>query len=726
MTEKDFGSMQQSNSGGTNFQNNFSSESTVIQVGSISHVYLFTGKVPDNLQKSLQVNDLLSNDQVSEALASNPYKGLDAFDEKDAEKYFGRAHEIEVLWNKLKFLYENTSATRFLPITGPSGSGKSSLVRAGLARELNRNQLLQFDGVRVAVIKPGENPLQSLAIFLAQIVATDEQDLLNNVDEFKRILQGTEASEFSGFKRIITKLKGIDRCPLILVIDQFEEIYSYEPRGDSVNDKSRRSKFIAEREAFIENLLYAASDKEQYVSVVVTLRDDFLGEIQHHKAFNKRYPSLDSLFSNQGFRISSMQPEDLESVIIEPAKLARYEDFPQSMVELLVEQTYKQEGGLPLLQFTLQRIWDGLLKGKKDPFKVFKDLGGDVGEILQKEAQTIYDSLNNDEQKIAQRIFMSLVQIESEDKYTRRRVLQSELITRHCDEKQVEKIIERFAYEKIRFLVVSFDLEHQEKTVEISHEALIDNWTQLKEWVKVYREPLRKVRRIEKRAEEWNLELNKRGYLLEGAELQNALNIIHECQQDQVITPSALAIKYTQKSQKKRNQKKIRTYIAFLLIPLLGSTLVVHFILLSLAQSNLRSNECKQNIGARFFLRYVISSGRKQDLEEINLCEEKLSSMNLSKSNFWRSDFRGAILEHVDFQDSMLEQVNFRGAVLISADFSKADVKGANFEKSFLLGTNLEEAIGLTEEQVEKAILCETILPRRFTTDSNRDCQMFE
>ena len=493
MTEKDSNSMQQSNFGGTNFQNNVSGgqvnqAETIWDVRDNVIVFIGNNDTESNVQIR-QLSALLSAKQVKRSLAANPYKGLAAFDEQDADNYFGRSYEIGVLWKRLKFLNDDVSATRFLPIYGPSGSGKSSLVRAGLVRELNRNRLPQFDGARVAVIKPGESPLHSLASFLAQIVATDEQGFLNKVDEFKRMLQKTGENDFSGFQRILSNLERVDTHPLILVIDQFEEIYSYEPRGDNISDKSKHSKFIAERKVFIENLLYAASAQQQYVSVIVTLRDDFLGEIQQHKALNKRYPSLSRLFSDQGFWVPIMQPEDLEKVIVEPAKQAGY-IFEPSMVKLLIEQTYGQLGALPLLQFTLQKIWNGLQKGKA-PLETLEKFGGKVSGVLANEAKAIYESIPRNEQTIAKRIFMTLVQIEEGKKRTRKRVSQSELVIREKDADQVESIIKRFTDSSVRFLVVSYDTT-QGKTIELAHEALIQNWSHLGSWLTEHQESLRK------------------------------------------------------------------------------------------------------------------------------------------------------------------------------------------------------------------------------------------
>lgn len=106
----------------------------------------------------------------SKSLGANPYKGLLAFQETDGDRYFGREAEIDILWQKLRSLYESESSLRLLPIYGPSGSGKSSLARAGLIPELARRPLPGQDKAQVAVLVPGVHPLESLAMVLARAV----------------------------------------------------------------------------------------------------------------------------------------------------------------------------------------------------------------------------------------------------------------------------------------------------------------------------------------------------------------------------------------------------------------------------------------------------------------------------------------------------------------------------------------------------------------------------
>jgi hypothetical protein len=206
------------------------------------------------------------DDSVSD-IGPNPYKGLVAFDESDADHFFGREAQTRRLWGMFRDLHEAGYATdpppRVLPILGPSGSGKSSLARAGLIPELARNPIPGMKAARVAVLKPGAHPIEALAGVLARI-ATNDPAPLAKTDEFSQeLLRKAEDGEYDGLRRIAASLPNITASRLIVFIDQFEEIYSLCNSDE-------------ERVAFIDNLIYAASDREALVSVIFTSRTDFL------------------------------------------------------------------------------------------------------------------------------------------------------------------------------------------------------------------------------------------------------------------------------------------------------------------------------------------------------------------------------------------------------------------------------------------------------------------
>ncbi|MEM9092585.1 MAG: ATP-binding protein, partial [Cyanobacteria bacterium P01_F01_bin.53] len=272
------------------------------------------------------------------AIAPNPYKGLAAFQETDGDRFFGREQHILTLWRQLRDLFEVEGAIRLLPIYGPSGSGKSSLARAGLIPVLARQPLPGYEQARVAVLTPGTHPLESLAAVLARI-ATQDLTPIGKAAEFAEALKRRdEKGDYDGLRRIADILPEITASPLIVVVDQFEEVYSL-------------CKDAVERAAFVENLLTAAAERTRRVAVIITLRSDFLEETQQSGTLNK-------VFSKQGFLVPMMDRSELRQAIAVPAELAGY-GFDEATIGLLIEQAEGREGALPLLQFALTRIWEG-------------------------------------------------------------------------------------------------------------------------------------------------------------------------------------------------------------------------------------------------------------------------------------------------------------------------------------------------------------------------------
>lgn len=295
-------------------------------------------------------------------IGPNPYKGLLAFQEEDSDRFFGREKQIEQLWNRFHSLHESDSTIRLLPIYGPSGSGKSSLARAGLIPELARRPLPGYAQARVAVLVPGTHPLEALASVLAQVATNDPTPVTKTREFALELEQANFEGDYDGLRRIANVLLNINVSPLIVLVDQFEEVYSL-------------CKNLAEREAFIGNLLTGASDRSGHVSVIVTLRSDFLGETQKH-------PGLNRLFAEQGFLVPVMDEEDLRQAIRQPAELAGH-PLDNATIELLIKETQGRDGALPLLQFALTRIWSGLAEGK-EPAQTLKAIGGVGGALAGK------------------------------------------------------------------------------------------------------------------------------------------------------------------------------------------------------------------------------------------------------------------------------------------------------------------------------------------------------
>ncbi|MFN6338612.1 MAG: ATP-binding protein, partial [Cyanobacteriota bacterium] len=155
----------------------------------------------------------------------NPYQDLLAFQPSDGDRFFGRAAEIENLWQRFRALHEQADATRLLVVYGPSGSGKSSLVRAGLVPELARRPPGGRAQARIALLLPGSQPLQALASVLARIATTDPAPVRTTREFAEELALANGAGEHDGLQRIAGLLPESDVWPLVVVVDQLEELY---------------------------------------------------------------------------------------------------------------------------------------------------------------------------------------------------------------------------------------------------------------------------------------------------------------------------------------------------------------------------------------------------------------------------------------------------------------------------------------------------------------------
>ncbi|MBE9209789.1 pentapeptide repeat-containing protein [Nostoc sp. LEGE 06077] len=661
-------------------------------------------------------------------LGANPYQGLLAFRETDGDRFFGRDKQIEQLWQRFRDLHEQKSAVRMLPIYGPSGSGKSSLVLAGLIPKLGAQPLPGRNQARLVVLVPGTHPVEALAAMLARIATNDPTPVSKTRELTQEIIQQNNHQEYDGLRRIADVFPDIALSPLIVLVDQFEEVYTL------CKDK-------AERDAFVGNLLCAAAEQSKRVSVILTLRSDFLGETQQH-------PCLNKLFSEQGFLVPIMQPEDLEAAIVRPSAQAGYQ-LNSAVVQLLVEQTQGREA-LPLLQFALTRIWEGL-QNNIEPAETLENLGG-VGGALAGEAQRLYKSLNVEDQAIARRIFLALVQIEEGTKNIRRRAALSELIADDKEATTVRAIINLFAAPGVRFLA-TFSDEQSGEMIEVAHEAMIRNWGQLQEWLTECQENLRKKRKIEQAAEDWVDQDKSQEYVLQGRSLRDAREFMQGQKVYRETALSSLAKEFVIASWRRQRRGIFKLIALFAIFPIIGTLTIVHFSILGWTESILARRDCHPTPILKGLLEYMNNSGYKNNFSNIYLCHKNLNDIKLTNTIFEKATFKDAELNRARFDNSNLVGANFTNASLVGANLQKAilwnaDLQDANLESANLEGSDLESAnfkntklknailknvnlnnvIGLDEQQIREALICGIKLPQNLAEISkkieNRDCKI--
>jgi len=332
-----------------------------------------------------------------------PYRGLETFDEEHAEFFFGRERDIQRLLEKLK-------NTRFVAVLGASGSGKSSLTRAGLIPALKQGALPQSENWTISVLTPGSQPLTALAAHLAHVCPAEQilQRTLDHLIEDQRTLYLAVAVS------LVNKKSG----RIVLLIDQFEEVFTL------CKDERERAQFLA-------NLVYASSVPEGQCMVLLTMRADFLPKCAG-------FPDLAARVAAEQFLVSPMDADMLRQAIEEPARRVGL-CFEPGVVDKILSDVANQPGALPLLEHALLELWRRR-QGCTLTLDGYRESGGVAGAIA-KTAEETFNSFTPEEQRIVRRIMLRLTQLGEGTEDTRRRASIDELVTAPEEADAVERIV---------------------------------------------------------------------------------------------------------------------------------------------------------------------------------------------------------------------------------------------------------------------------------------------
>ena len=429
--------------------------------------------------------DLAANVRREDAPAtgSSPYKGLNYFDEPDADLFMGREQLTAKLTERVLSLAFNKSPeeTRFLAIVGASGSGKSSLVRAGLVSALRWNRA--STDWQVHILTPTAHPLESLAATLNR-----ESNSVTTTATLMDDLAGDERSLQIFAKRMLRSKNG---SRLLLVVDQFEELFAL-------------CRSEEERVAFIGNLLTAASQADCPVIMVITLRADFYAPCAN-------YPRLREALAAQQEFIGAMNDEELRRAIEEPAHRGRWE-LESGLVDLLLQDVGHEPGALPLLSHALFETWQRR-RGRMITLSGYTSSGGVRGAIAETAEAVFADQFTHEQQAIARRIFLRLTELgdESGAGDTRRRATFKELILKPEEAELTHAVLKALA--DARLITTSED------AADVAHEALIREWPTLHGWLEENREGLRLHRQLTEATQDWAATNHDPDLLYRGARL---------------------------------------------------------------------------------------------------------------------------------------------------------------------------------------------------------------
>ncbi|MGE5224580.1 MAG: BTAD domain-containing putative transcriptional regulator, partial [Omnitrophica WOR_2 bacterium] len=425
-----------------------------------------------------------------------PFKGLQFLEEGDADRFFGRSQVTARLG-------EAVCETSFLAVIGASGSGKSSVIRAGLVPALKRSPTPWH----VDILTPTAHPLEALAIQLtrgSESVAAAEaliDDMAKDRRSLHLFLKENKPALLSSNPR-----GSFSDTKTLLVVDQFEELFTLCRDED-------------ERTAFIENLLYAAFTGDQQAHILIALRADFYAHLA-------QYAQLRQAVASRQEYLGAMNAGELRQAIEEPARLGGWEYSP-GLVELILHEIgadagrQPEPGALPLLSHALLETWKRR-RGNCMTLKAYVESGGVRRAIARTAENLVSRELSPRQQEIARNIFLRLTESGEGDGAfpspdTRRRAALSELVPppQFGGSTEVEEVLNRLV--EARLITLG------EGTAEVAHEALIREWPTLREWLDQNREGLRILHHLAETVQEWEHLGHDPGILYRGARLAQVM-----------------------------------------------------------------------------------------------------------------------------------------------------------------------------------------------------------
>lgn len=400
----------------------------------------------------------------------NPYKGLKAFQEADASDFYGRDELIDRL-------EETLNRRRLVAVVGPSGSGKSSVVKAGLLPRLRSEPELRL----FTEMYPGAFPFEELEGALLRI-GVDRTSLIEDL-----------ISDDRGLLRVLKQIIPSDNSELVLIIDQFEELFS------TVDDQRTRR-------LFLDSLVNAVSEPRSRLRVVITMRADFFDRPLEHPRFGE-------LLEAGLIPITLPDDDQLAQATVMPARSEGVE-FEDGLVSQIVSDVSGQPGGLPLLQYALTEVFEAR-DSDVLTLAAYQRSGG-VHGALGRRAEDIHEDLTPAQQTSVREAFLRMVSVDENADDLRRRVRRSDLAG-IGSQKDLDAALQ--AYAAARLVTFDRDPVTRGPTVEVAHEALLREWGQLRDWIEEQRDDLVIRRRLDTALEEWKQSGEDDGYLPSGSRL---------------------------------------------------------------------------------------------------------------------------------------------------------------------------------------------------------------
>ncbi|GGA09797.1 caspase family protein [Okeania sp. KiyG1] len=523
-----------------------------------------------------------------------PYRGLSYFQqqENDAVFFHGRTRLTDELIDRIR-------TNNFVAVLGASGSGKSSLLRAGLLYQLKRGQKISGSDrwLYINPFTPGSSPLESLkqAIEIPTVMryideplpAPLEKEGAFKVPLFKGDLGGSKTRphrhNIEGeqpenlTEKLIEFIDVAEAERVVMIIDQFEEAFTL------CQGKEQKEQ---ERQKFFDVFLEALERQSDKFCVVLGMRADFLDRCSE-------YAGLANQIKQHQLLVIPLEKDEIEEAIKKPAELVGIGVEP-TLVAQMTEDFLRNPGSLPLLQYTLDELWKSATQGEDKcqylTLATYTNFGGIKG-TLTKRANEVFESLNKEEKSVAKRIFLKLVQPGEQQissgkiTDTRRRVILEKLPNERHSLELLSEVSDKLADQNNR--LITKDNSEGGTVLDVIHEELIRSWKTLRKWVEEYQEALPLERKIEADAAQWEKDGKKEGLLLRAGQLTKAEEYLEKYGEmallDGVAYEFIEASKYLrscQEKEEKERQKQVEEQAARVLAMLSESMIEQPFLVL--------------------------------------------------------------------------------------------------------------------------------------------------
>lgn len=401
----------------------------------------------------------------TQTLLNNPFPGLRPFKADEYDLFFGRAGQTDELLRRLR-------RTRFLAVVGTSGSGKSSLVRAGLLPALYSGFMTKAGSSwQVAMLRPGNDPIANLARALNQpnVFGSDAEDAPIQTIFTETVLQRGAL----GLVEVVQQAKMPSDENLLIVVDQFEELFRFkrDPTKENSGDEAA---------AFVKLLLEATQQPELPIYVVLTMRSDYLGDCT-------QFRDLPEAMNDSQYLIPRMTRDQLRMAIEGPVAVGRAKITPR-LVNRLLNDVGDNPDQLPILQHALMRTWNYWMvnheAGEPIDLRYYQAIGG-MDRALSQHADELYQQLPDTHKKIAEKLFKCLTEKDLDSPGIRRSTGLKEICAvTEAEEAEVIAIVEQFRAPSRSFLMPPVGVRLDgDSVLDISHESLMRVWERLNDWV---------------------------------------------------------------------------------------------------------------------------------------------------------------------------------------------------------------------------------------------------